>query len=116
PTGTGSTSANRPNLQLNFIPTVPTEMGISGITLNSGCGMTTQTPICVTIHNNGTAAQSNVPVSYTINGGTPVTAVFPGPLASGATASYCFPTNANLATPGNYTISATVSLPGDPFA
>ncbi|MBK0404924.1 T9SS type A sorting domain-containing protein [Adhaeribacter sp. BT258] len=116
PTGTGTTYSNRPNVQLSFIPTAPTEMGISAINLNSGCGLTAQTPVCVTINNFGTAAQSNVPVSYTINGGTPVTAVFPGPLASGASASFCFPTNANLATPGTYVVSATISLPGDVLA
>jgi hypothetical protein len=52
-------------------------------------------------------------MSYTINGGTPVTYTFAGPLAAGATATVTFATPANLGTPNTYVLVARTNLSGD---
>ncbi len=96
-----------------FVPAAA-QAGISAIlSPNGGCGLTTQETVSVTINNYGTAAQSNIPVAYTINGGTPVTETFAGPLAAGASVTYNFTTKADLSIPDTYTISAQTNLPGD---
>src|SRR5690606_855553 len=65
------------------------------------------------VTNRGIAAQTNIPVSYTINGGTPVTETITTSIAPGASFTYCFNTKANLSVPGTYTITATHALAGD---
>jgi subtilisin-like proprotein convertase family protein len=89
------------------------DVGVTAITSpNSGAFMTTAT-ITISVQNFGTSSQSNIPVQYTINGGAPVTAVMPGPLAGGATANYSFATLGNFSTLGTYTIVAQTNLSGD---
>ncbi|MBK0401883.1 T9SS type A sorting domain-containing protein [Adhaeribacter sp. BT258] len=93
------------------------DAGVSAITApNSGCNLSNQAVITITVNNFGTAALSNIPVSYTINGGTPVTAIIAGPIAAGATATYSFTATANLSTPGSYSIVASTNLAGDALA
>ncbi len=90
------------------------DIGITAITSpNSLCGLSASEVITVIVTNFGTLPQSNIPVSYTINGGTPVTAIIPGPLAPGATLTYNFATPANLSAQGGYTIVAGTNLTGD---
>ncbi|KAA9333612.1 T9SS type A sorting domain-containing protein [Adhaeribacter soli] len=114
PTGTGTISTSRPNVQLGFTASQPNDVAITAITTPvSGCGHSAQEEICVTIANFGTASQSNIPVSYTLNNLPAVTAVVPGPLASGATLNFCFPVKANMSTTGTYTITAQTALSGD---
>jgi hypothetical protein len=81
--------------------------------LGSGCGLTSQENVCVTIKNGGSAPQSNFPVRYTLNSGTPITENFTGTLAPGATTSFCFAAKANLSTAGTYTIQACTGLATD---
>lgn len=94
--------------------TSPNDIEVTAITSpNSTCGLSNAETITITVKNAGSAPQSNIPVSFVINGMPPVTATIPGPLAPGATITYSFPTTANLSAPGVYTIVATSSLPGD---
>ncbi len=79
----------------------------------SGCGLGSADTVTVEITNFGTAALSNFPVAYVLNGGTPVTGTFTGTIASGATANYTFPTTVNLATPGTYNLMAYTMIAGD---
>ena len=58
----------------------------------------------------------NIPVSYKINAGTPVTETIPGPISPNATATYTFTTKANLSVAGLYTIVASTNLVGDGLA
>ncbi len=96
-----------------FTP-APNDVGVIAITSpTSGCNLTASENIVITIQNFGTATQSNFPISYTINGGTPVTQTFAGPLAPGATATVTFTVPANLATPNTYNIVAQTNLTGD---
>jgi hypothetical protein len=73
--------------------------------------------VTITVRNFGTASQSNIPVSYTLDGGTAVTGVVAGPLAGGATVNYTFAGTVNLSTVGQtYVINACTNLAGDELA
>ncbi|MFC5271258.1 T9SS type A sorting domain-containing protein [Adhaeribacter terreus] len=92
----------------------PNDAGVSAITTpNSGCSLTATEIVTITVNNFGTANLSNIPVSYTINGGTAVNEIVAGPIAPGATATYSFTVTANLSAPGSYSIVASASLNGD---
>jgi len=85
-------------------------VSISSPVSNCGLGMET---ITIVIGNPGASALTNIPLSYSINGGTPVNEIFAGPITSGQTAVYSFTTLADLSVPGVYTIEAGVAYPGD---
>lgn len=90
------------------------DLGVVAITApNTGVNLTNAEPVTITIQNFGTAAQSNFPVNYTINGGTPVTATVTSSIAGGATLSYTFTTPANLSAYGTYNFQACANLTGD---
>ncbi|HSI91340.1 MAG TPA: T9SS type A sorting domain-containing protein [Adhaeribacter sp.] len=93
---------------------LPNDVGVTAITgPNSGCSLTSQETVSVTVTNFGTAAQSNIPVSYTLNGGPAVNEVMAGPLPANATLTYNFNTKADLSATGNYAFTATTSLAAD---
>ena len=69
--------------------------------------------IIVNVKNAGTADFSAFDVSYTVNGGTPVTESVTETVAAGATYQHTFTTQADLSEVGDYTIVATVTLTGD---
>lgn len=97
--------------------TLAADAGITAIGApNSGCTLTNQETITVTLKNFGTNPQSNIPVSYSINGSTQVNETFAGPLAPNTSITYAFNTKANLSGVGNYTILARTSLTGDMLA
>lgn len=85
--------------------------GVSGLTTN--CGLTNQETIRVTINNSGTASQSNFPVSYKVNNGTPVTETFTGTIAPFGSATHIFATKADLSATGAYRIQGKALLTGD---
>jgi hypothetical protein len=59
-------------------PALTKDVGISAITSpSSGAGLGIE-QVIVTINNYGTAAQSNIPVSYTVNGGAAVNGTYSG--------------------------------------
>lgn len=95
-------------------PPMANDLGISSITgLTSGCGLTNQETIRVTISNSGSAAQSNFPVSYQVNGGSLVTETFTGSVAAFGTAQHTFTAKANLSATGTHTILAKTGLTTD---
>jgi hypothetical protein len=79
----------------------------------TGFGLTATEQVTITVSNEGSASQSNIPVSYTINGGQPVNETISGPLAGGNQLNYTFTQTANLSVPQSYTIVATAILVGD---
>src|SRR5688572_15886260 len=99
-------------------PVVANDVSVSALTsINSGCGLTNQETITITVVNYGTAPQSNIPVSYKIGAtGTPVPGTIAGPIAPGASTTYSFPTKADLSVLGTYTIEARTNLTGDALA
>ncbi len=64
------------------------------------------------IKNVGTVAQSNIPINYSINGGAPVTAVYPDLMLPNDIDTFTFTTVINNAI-GNYTVKAYSSLAAD---
>jgi hypothetical protein len=79
----------------------------------TGFGLTSTEQVTITVSNEGTASQSNIPVSYTINGGTPVNETIAGPIAGGNQLNYTFTQTADLSNIQSFTIVATASLAGD---
>lgn len=69
--------------------------------------------ITVTIKNFGTADITDVPVSYTINAGTPVTETATGTIAAGETMEYTFTAQADFSADGTYAIEVYTELTGD---
>ncbi|MBI5217972.1 MAG: choice-of-anchor J domain-containing protein [Bacteroidia bacterium] len=79
----------------------------------SNCFLGSTETVTVKVQNFGTNSLSNIPVSYTVNGGAPVTETVAGPIAGAAFANYTFTQKANLSVPGNYTIKAYTTLAGE---
>ncbi len=67
----------------------------------------------VTVRNNGLQPQSNIPVSYRLDNGSVVSAVLPGPLASGEAADLSFPGSLTISGIGTHVLKAWTSLTGD---
>ncbi|MEZ5990729.1 MAG: putative Ig domain-containing protein [Planctomycetota bacterium] len=91
------------------------DVGVIAITSpNSGPGLTATETVTVTIENFGSATQTSIPVSYTINAGTPVNETYTGSIAPGATDTYTFTATADLSTVSTtYAFSASTALTGD---
>jgi PKD repeat protein len=93
------------------------DLGVSAIySPISGCGLTANESIIIEITNYGAQAQSGIPVTYSIDGGTtwlasPETAMIN--LQPGQTYNYTFVATANLATYGEYLIIAKTVNVGD---
>ena len=107
---------NRSNVVGVFQLTAPAadDVGINSITAPNNGVLTGTESITVDVRNFGTNDQSDIPVSYTIDGGAAVNDVVPGPIAGGATESFTFATPADLSvTNQTYTIVATTNLAGD---
>ncbi len=79
----------------------------------TGPNLTATEPVIVRVKNNGTVSQSNIAVSYTLNGGTAVNEVIAGPIAAGAYVDYTFTQTADLSAVQGYEIVATATLTGD---
>ena len=98
-------------------PAMANDLGVTGVSgISTGCALTSQETIRVTISNAGTASQSNFPVSYKVNNQTPVTETFTGTIAPFGTATHIFTTKADLSSVGSYRIQGKALLTGDGFA
>jgi hypothetical protein len=95
-------------------PALTNDIGISAIVSpESGVNLGNAIPVTVTIKNFGTDAQSNFPISYTKDGGTPVNATITSSIAGGATLDYTFPGTVDLSAYGTYNFVACTYLVGD---
>ncbi|HNY06732.1 MAG TPA: hypothetical protein PKL64_01455, partial [Bacteroidales bacterium] len=88
---------------------------VSILTPITGPNLTATETVSVRVINNGTATQSNIPVSYAIDGGTAVNEVIPGPINSGEQLDYTFTQTADLSAVQTYAFVSTVSLSGDEY-
>lgn len=79
----------------------------------TGLNLTAAEPVTCTIMNYGTNTASNFTVSYSINGGTPVSEVYVMSIAFGQTANFTFASAADLSTAGTYEICVNTQLTGD---
>ncbi|MDY8135241.1 GEVED domain-containing protein [Aquimarina sp. 2201CG5-10] len=86
---------------------------VSLVSPESNGELSATTNVTITINNLGGVEQSNIPVSYTINGGAAVNEVVPGPIAIGGSANFTFNQTADLSSFGTYNFVLTVSQTGD---
>jgi hypothetical protein len=96
-----------------FVPQ-PSDIGVTSVlTPASECGITPSLNLKVRISNFGTASQSNFPVAYSVNGGTPVIETCTSSVSSNNTKDFTFATPLNLSTPGAYKIKIWTLLTTD---
>lgn len=99
-----------------LIPDYANDVGIIAIKNPVSSTMSSTQEITVSIWNYGTNAQSNIPVSYSIDGGNTVTEVFTGTVNANSLVDYTFTTTANLSEEGTtYSIEASTNLAGDEY-
>jgi hypothetical protein len=80
----------------------------------NGCGIGNQSDVIVKIKNAGTAAASNIKVSYKIDNGATITESLAGSLASGAELDYTFTVKGSFASAGKtYSVLTYTTLAGD---
>ncbi len=100
------------DLQLTELSAI--DAGVLGILdVFNGCTLSSTEDIVIAVFNNGSDSLMNIPVSYSVNGGAPVTENIPDTLASGDTLLYTFTTQADLSVPGAYDIVVYSSYAGD---
>lgn len=82
----------------------------------SNCGLSANQVIAVQVKNNGQNPVTAFTISYTLNGGTPVTENFSGSLATDSTHTFTFATTADMSAISPYTLVFQVTLTGDQYA
>ncbi len=96
---------------------VATDLSVTAVSVPSASiDLTSSENIGMTIFNNGSENMSDFTLSYTINGGEPITETFDGTLSAGETAEYIFKTTADLSDKGTYIISVSINAAGDMIA
>ena len=97
-----------------LIPDFNNDVGIIAIVNPINSTLSTAEEITVTIRNYGTNPQSNIPVSYTVDGGNTVTEIFTGTVGPTSSANFTFTTTANMGVIGQtYEITATTNMESD---
>ena len=100
-------------LTVNVTNLEPDDMGVTAIVAPvSDTGLTANETVEITLKNFGGVTQSNVPVSYTVDGNT-VNEVAPGPFTPGSEQNYTFSQTADLSAIGPHQMSASTALPND---
>lgn len=79
----------------------------------SGCGLTANEDVTVKVYNAGQQALSNIPISYSINGGAPVNEIITATVNPDDTLIYTFTTKANVSARGSYIFVVSTSLASD---
>jgi len=83
------------------------------ISPTSNCGLSATSAVEIKISNVGLSAISNFPVSYVLNGGTPVTETVTTTVIPGTSYNHVFTSTVNLQTVGSYSLKAYVAVTGD---
>ncbi|HPB24550.1 MAG TPA: GEVED domain-containing protein, partial [Bacteroidales bacterium] len=98
-----------------FVTGVPAcDVSVQAIhTPNSGIELSASETVSVRVKNYGTSPAVNIPIHYTINGGTAVTETIPGPIASNDTLLYTFTTTADLSAIATYNLVVYTDLSCD---
>ena len=97
--------------------TVDSVIGLNSGRLNTSSQLGSSVPIQVHISNLGSVATvSPISLSYSINGGTPVTETSNAILAAHSGMTYPFTATADLSAAGTYTVQIWVKYPTDPQA
>lgn len=80
----------------------------------NSCALSATTPVRIQIRNSSSAAVTNVPVQFSVDGGAPVVETIPT-IAADATVTYTFTATANLSATGDHTVQVIVNYPTDDF-
>jgi len=95
-------------------PVLQNDVGIVYISSpSSGMFFTDEEPVVVLINNSGINAQSNFDVSFTVDGGLPVTETVTATINSGETYEYTFTATIDLSAIGEHTVEVCTDLVGD---
>ena len=95
-------------------PDFTNDVGIVALINPISATLTSSEVVTVTIRNFGSSSQSNIPVSYSVDGGPVITETFTGTIPGTSSVGFTFATNANLGTIGQtYTFVATTNLDTD---
>jgi hypothetical protein len=95
-------------------PEATLDMGVVDIVQPEDGDLGATENITVTVRNFGLDTQTNIPVSFTIDGGTTINEVIAGPITPGSNFDYTFTATANLGADGTtYTICAATGITGD---
>ena len=99
---------------INITPPPANDASVFAIdTPKSGCVLSATEIVRVRVSNGGTNIITNLSVSFSVNGGTPVTEIIAGPIPALTTITYNFIATANLSILGTFTLEAYTSLLGD---
>ncbi len=79
----------------------------------SDCGLSATADVTVRLKNVGLSAVSNFPISYILNGGTPVVETVTSTINPGTSFNYTFTAKANVSANQNHTLSVSVNVTGD---
>ncbi|MBC8047097.1 MAG: hypothetical protein H7Y00_09905, partial [Fimbriimonadaceae bacterium] len=91
----------------------PVDVGVIDIvTPSSGCGLGSET-VTIKLFNFGYEAQSDIPVSYRLDGGSILTETFTGTIDPGTFGEHTFGASADLSAIALHEIEAWTSQPGD---
>jgi hypothetical protein len=82
--------------------------------ISVSCALTSATPVRITVRNSANTVLNNIPVSFTVDGGTQVVETIPS-IAANTAIQYTFTATANLAALGNHKIVATVNYSTDSY-
>ena len=92
------------------------DASVSGVvTPKSACNLTSSEILSVSIDNLGSSAISNFPISYSINGGTPVTETVTSTIAANTSLAYTFTNHLDLSATETYNIKIYSALSNDAF-
>ncbi len=123
----GNTSANDPNPEFDqddgytfddiTLAEALNDVAITGVVSPSltGCGMAGIVPVSITIKNYSSTPFANVPVYYSINGGTTVTELIPF-IGPNSTQVFNYSTSATLSGNTDYSFNFWLKAPGDNYS
>lgn len=110
------TAADMLNLGIDDISIEPTnglDVGITqAISPVTGCDLQTE-EVTIVVRNFCSTALTNIPITYIMNGGAPVTEIIPGPINVGGSINFNFSIPASCAASGDYHFVFYTALSGD---
>lgn len=113
---TQGSSTSRTDQSEAFDTPVPNNVGVFSIVSPPANVFTCPdqpVPVVVEIRNSGSQPQSGFPVTYTVNGGAPVTETFTGTVGAGGLATFTFSQSATLTGSGPFNFVVGTALAGD---
>lgn len=109
----GTNRVNRVGV-FKLAPDFGSDVGIIAVVAPRDATLSASEEVTVTIRNFGSNPQSNIPLSYSVNGGPVVSEIFSGTIAATSSVDYTFNTTADLGVIGEtYEITSSTALPGD---